>query len=200
MNRLNFDYTSEQIIGGERVSYGIIEGNENILLIKAGLGGDHLGYDNKYLKIADNLNKIHGCSVLSISNPNSRLLGAELDRRLLLDFSSHLGFDSGKLYLFACSNGCIKGLELASLGVEFNRMMLINMPLMINFHKSCKILSAIKNTEIITVYGEKDPSFPYIPYLRGKSERLSVLTVDGADHNFCNMTDRLINLSEKLII
>ena len=41
---------------GFSIDYGIIEGNNNILFIKVGQNGSIYGYDNKYLKIANNIN------------------------------------------------------------------------------------------------------------------------------------------------
>jgi hypothetical protein len=48
------------------------------------------------------------------------------------------------------------------------------------------------------VYGEKDPSISYVPFLRnagqkeGNLARMEIVTVDGADHNFAGMTDAFI--------
>jgi hypothetical protein len=78
-------------------------------------------------------------------------------------------------------------------------MVLVNMPLMMNFHKIKEALSRA-DTEIRFVYGEKDPSISYVPFLRnagqkeGNLARVEILTVKGADHNFAGMTDAFMEL------
>ena len=51
------------------IDYGIIKGNGTIVFIKAGQDGSMYGYQNKYLKIADNINKKFGYTVICSSNP-----------------------------------------------------------------------------------------------------------------------------------
>ena len=82
--------------------------------------------------------------------------------------------------------------------VAFEKMILVNMPLMINFHKTKAYLAAIPKTEIIAVYGELDPSFRYVPFLSGKFQNLNVLKIPKADHNFAGMRTEFIDLSELL--
>ena len=51
------------------IEYGIVEGNNTIVFIKAGQNGSLYGYQNKYVRMANNLNKKYGCSVICSSNP-----------------------------------------------------------------------------------------------------------------------------------
>ena len=52
------------------IDYGIIKGSSNIILfIKSGQDGSMYGYENKYLKIAKNINKKYGATVICSSNP-----------------------------------------------------------------------------------------------------------------------------------
>ena len=55
----------------DNIDYGFIKGNNSIVFIKSGLGGDCFGYENKYLKIALRLKERYGCSVIVASNPNN---------------------------------------------------------------------------------------------------------------------------------
>ena len=86
------------------------------------------------------------------------------------------------------------GLTYFSKRFDFSNMLLVNMPLMINFHKSIEALSEISQKRVIFVYGEHDPSVSYIPYLR--LHHGEILTVSGADHTFTDMTDDFIALSD----
>lgn len=199
MSIYKFDFSSKQDIDGELLEYGWIEGNGKIVVIKAGLGGDFLGYENKYARIAHRLNQRHGCSVLSISNPNNKRIEYFHDTKIITDFVSFLKPEKPELYFFGSSNGCVKGLEAAVAGIDFCKMVLVNMPLMINFHKTVKMISALPKTEILAVYGDKDPSFSYTPFLKGKGENLNVSIVSGADHNFKGYTEEFISLSDKML-
>jgi aspartyl aminopeptidase len=52
------------VITKEEIEYGIIRGNETIVFIKAGAGGSYRGYDDKYLKMAIELHKKDGSTVV----------------------------------------------------------------------------------------------------------------------------------------
>ena len=54
------------------IEYGIVEGNNTIVFIKAGQNGSLYGYQNKYIRMAKNVNKKYGCSVICSSNPLKR--------------------------------------------------------------------------------------------------------------------------------
>ena len=78
-------------------------------------------------------------------------------------------------------------------------MILTNMPLMINFHKIKKWLAAISQTNIIAVYGDRDPSYPYVPFIDGRIAGLETRIIPGADHNFVGGSDVFITLADSLI-
>lgn len=196
---MKFDFCGQYKLDDAVLDYGWIKGNEQIVYIKAGLGGDFRGYDNKYVKIAQRLNDKYGCSVVSVSNPNVKSHTFVHDKKVIEDFILAGDYNSPKLYFFGHSNGGVKGLELASSGIIFKRMILVNMPLMINFHKTIKMINSIPNTEVLTVYGEKDPSFAYLPFLHEKGANLMVSSVPNADHNFKGMMDEFISLCDQLM-
>ncbi len=187
-------------IGGEgEWQYGYIPGNEKLVFIKAGLGGDYLGYENKYLRIARLLHERHGCTVVSVSNPNDKRWSVADDRAILEGVLLKFGLKNPELYLFGNSDGCRKGLALAA-EIPFRRIVLVNMPLTINFHRTKSHLSRIPDTDVIAVYGEKDVSCPYAALLEGKSERVQVVRVPEADHNFAGKTEKFIELAFRLFI
>ena len=189
----------EFIHGKGEPEYGYILGNEKTVFIKVGLGGKYLGYESKYLKIARLLHAKYGCTVISVSNPNDKRYGAADDRAILEGVIRECSFENPELYLFGNSNGCQKGLALAA-EVSFRRMVLVNMPLTVNFHRTKGYLSALGETDVIAVYGERDVSYPYAALLEGKSDRVKVIRVPGADHHFAGKTEEFIKLAENLLI
>lgn len=178
--------------------YGIVEGDENIVFIKPGLGSDYLGYENKYLTMAHQLHNRFGYSVIASSNPYDNQSHIDDDKRIVEQFISENGFSTPRLFFFGHSNGGIKGLELTNSGLRFAKMVLVNMPLMINFHKTKRYIKEIPETRILAVYGEHDPSFPYVPFIKGKFENLEVMEIEKADHTFDGMTKEFIELADYL--
>lgn len=185
-----FDYK----VWNEGIEYGIVRGSRRTVFIKTGLGTDEIEPDSKYMTIARRLHEADGCGVVVAANPHDGSSHAESDRRMLERYLEENGISAPELSFFGNSNGCIKGLELAACSVTFQKMILVNMPLMINFHKTKGYIAAIPQTEILAVYGELDPSFSYVPFLRGRYVNLRVMTVPGADHNFKGKTDKFIDI------
>ena len=103
------------------------------------------------------------------------------------------------MYYVGVSNGATQGLIDATRHFDFARILLFNMPLMINFHKTTAALRRV-NSDVRFVYGEKDPSCSYVPFLAhiaGKdtcTARVEIVTVPQADHNFAGMIDTFLDL------
>ena len=194
---MDYDYI---MYSDDDTEYGVIYGNNRIVFIKAGLGGDHFGDEDKYLIMAQGLHKNYGCSIIVASNPNDGKSHVERDRSIIEQYISANAITQPEFFFFGHSNGGIKGLELSYSGIPFTKMILTNMPLMINFHKTKRYISNIPKTSILMVYGEKDPSFSYIPFIEGKFDNVEVSVIANADHNFQSMLDKFVNLGEKLFI
>ena len=193
-----FDEIHKISCDGTEVEYGYILGSSKILYIKAGMGGSYIGYENKYLKIAHRINEKYGFSVICVSNPAP--LPIIVDKTILGRFIKEHHVQNPEMFFFGHSNGCIKGLELGADGIPFIKMVLVNMPLMINFHKTVHWINSMPNTDIVTVYGEADPSYRYIPFLQiENSGNPEIIKVSGADHNFTGMIEQFIELSEKIL-
>ena len=58
-------------------------------------------------------------------------------------------------------------------------------------------LSDLPMVNKILVYGERDDEYMYVPYLNElKFNRLQVVTIEGADHEFTGMGDTFISLAD----
>ena len=195
---MSFDIVSKIEYESQTVDYGYIKGNDKIVYIKAGMGGSYLGYDEEYLKIAHRLNEKYGCSVICVSNPVP--LPIIVDQMILGNFIKEYDNKKPQMFFFGHSNGGIKGLELGASGVQFTKMVLVNMPLMMNFHKTSRWMASIPETNIVTVYGETDPSYRYIPFLEAKNlQNVEIVKIAGADHKFNGMMEQFIELSEMIL-
>ena len=192
---MNYDYT-KQI---DNINYGFLVGNHRIVFIKTGLEGDIIGYENKYLSLAQILRDEYGCSVIVSSNPKTPMSHSDIDKAVINQYALDNPLSPVEFLFLGNSNGAIKGLELTNSGIVFAKMVLVNMPLMINFHKTKHYIASIPQTKIIAVYGEYDPSFKYIPFLKDKFNNTGILTIPNADHNFSGMLSNFLDLAKTIV-
>ena len=101
----NFDIIFSKTIDNEEVNYGIIEGNNTVLFIKAGQDGSMYGYQNKYLTIANNINKNYGYTVICSSNPLRKSNPLEQAIKVIEDYCKQKEFEDYKIYYMGLSNG-----------------------------------------------------------------------------------------------
>ena len=197
-SQMRFDEVYTVSYGEDSVEYGYVSGDDRLVYIKAGMGGSYEGDHSKYLRIARRLNKRCGCSVVSVANPSP--LPISVDKAIVDDLIHRHGISDSRISFFGHSNGGVKGLELADTGIKFDKMVLVNMPLMINFHKTVQRIKAIPGTRIIAVYGEHDPSYKYIPFLERKGlSNVEIVKYPSVDHNFDGRLDEFVELSDSLM-
>ncbi len=168
------------------INYGIVFGNNDIVFIKSGAGGSHIGYENKYLKMAKKIHDKDGATVICASNPSDEL-SLKYDEEIIAEFIKNLKASSVKF--IGASRGAYLGLTYLSEKIDFSKLLLINMPLMLNFHKSTK---ALYGKNVTFVYGQLDPSASYIPFLKRYCE--DIVIISEADHQFRNMTEVFVDL------
>ncbi|MBQ7343719.1 MAG: hypothetical protein IJW53_03020 [Clostridia bacterium] len=197
-SQMNFDEAYTVSYGENSVEYGYVAGDNRLVYIKAGMGGGFEGDRSKYLRIARRLNERYGCSVVSVSNPAP--LPIAIDKAIIDDLIHRHGIHGSEISFFGHSNGGVKGLELSCVGIGFKKMVLVNMPLMINFHKTVDRIKATPKTRIIAVYGEYDPSYKYIPFLERKGlSNVEIVKFQGVDHNFEGRLDEFVELADRLM-
>lgn len=190
MDNMSFDVTNDECV----VPYAYIKGDTRVVVIKAGLGGDYAGYENKYLQIASILNRKYGVTVICISNPEQNFEGVS-DVDILAALMEEEKIKEPEIYFVGVSNGATKGLRLAAQELKIKHLLLVNMPLMVNYHKTVKYISACSETEITLVCSERDPSFNYMPFLELKHfSNLKLIRVPDADHQFTGMLREFIYL------
>ena len=98
-------------VGGEKVEYSIVWGNEKIVFIKAGAGGSTRGFQDKYVKMAERINKLMGATVICASNPCVHHKG--LDEEAIRWVISEKGSVDFEVYFVGTSDGAYKNLSLA---------------------------------------------------------------------------------------
>ena len=197
----DFDIIFSKTIDGEEVNYGIIEGNNTILLIKAGQDGSMYGYENKYLTIARNINKEFGYTVICSSNPLRKTNPLEQAMEIIEDYSQRKGFDDYQVYYMGLSNGGYVGAAYAYLHPKIKRMLIINMPIFVNWHKIKDGLKQFEGEKATFIYGTLDPSYKYVEMLTLlNKDNIKLEIIKDADHNFVGKLDEFIALPNKYLV
>ena len=118
------------------IDYGIIKGNNNILLIKAGQDGSMYGYNNKYLEIAKAINKEYGSTVICSSNPFDGNNPLDDAMQVIELYCQENNIKDYEIYYMGHSKGGLIGVWFGINYTKIKRMLLVNAPLMYNYSKT----------------------------------------------------------------
>ena len=180
------------------IDYGIVEGNNIIVFIKAGQNGSLYGYQNKYIKMAKRLNKKYGCSVICSSNPFDGNNPLDNSMVIIEDYAKR--FDDYKIYYLGYSNGALIGAWFGVKYPKIKRMALGNGPLMYNLHKTKEGALSFKGESINFIYGEHDQSTPYIELLKSiENDKIKVFIEEGQDHHFSKSEEEFQKIPDKYL-
>ncbi len=198
MHDLKFDKEIHSNFNDEIIDYGIIEGNNIIVFIKAGQDGSLYGYQNKYIKMARRLNKKYGCSVICSSNPFDGNNPLDNAMEIIEDYAKI--FDNYKIYYLGYSNGALIGAWFGVKYPKIKRMALVNGPLMYNFHKTKEGALSFNGDMISFIYGEYDQSIGYIDLLKNmENDKIKVFVEKGQDHHFSKSEESFQEIPEKYL-
>ena len=180
------------------VDYGIVEGNNIIVFIKAGQNGSLYGYQNKYIKMAKRLNKKYGCSVICSSNPFDGNNPLDNAMEVIEDYAKR--FDDFKIYYLGYSNGALIGAWFGIKYPKIKRMALVNGPLMYNLYKTKEGALSFKGESINFIYGEYDQSIGYVELLKSiENDKIKVFIEEDQDHHFSKSEEDFQKIPEKYL-
>ena len=94
------------------------------------------------------------------------------------------------------SNGGTSAIQDENISSKIKKMLLVNLPLMINLHKTKDGIKLYKG-KLTFVYGSKDPSFNYLPLIQD-FRNANIVVIPNQDHNFSNGDD-FLHLPEKYL-
>ena len=193
MSRLNYDKRTTKTVSGEKISYGIVYGNEKIVFIKTGADGNILGYQNKYPKMAHRVHQRLGATVICASNPDAEYAAQEVaDKAMIAKVAADSGFADYDIYFVGTSDGGYQNLRLARQMLQARKILGINTSL-IDADDLAAHLKKRSYVEKVLVYGTKDEAFHCIPILQAAGcENLEIITVEGANHEFTDMVNEFI--------
>ena len=191
--RLDYDKTTRKILARESINYGIIYGNEKIVFIKVGADGSIRGYLDKYLRMAHRVHERIGATVICASNPYIECGHVEADQSMIFEVASAGGFVDYEVYFAGVSDGGYHNLLLAQQMPQARKLLGVNASL-IDEDDFIENLHQIPYVEKILVYGAEDDNECVSALQALGCEKLKIVTVAGADHDFTGMVNEFIAL------
>ena len=179
--------------------YGLMLGKSKLVFIKTGAAGSIYGYKNKYLELASKIQNERGYAVVVSANP----VGSPLNLQEELEKASTYLIDVKEIILIGISRGGLLVLQQGYLNTKVSRILAINPPLAINWHKTKKGIINFSGAKVQVVFGQSDPSVDYSDLI----ERLEILETDcssqiisKADHNFKGKLDTFKKLVMQFVL
>lgn len=161
---------------------------DKVVLIMTGIGGSETGYNDKYLRIAERLNKDYGASVFIFATP----LGAWSNGDALVDtfvadatgtLEKH-GIVDFDLYAMGSSAGASLLGAYSYKHERIKKLLLVNPVIQINVNKLLNGLNK-SNAKITVAFGELDPSYQFVSMLESvERSDMEIISIEGVDHNF----------------
>ena len=166
-----------------RLEYGITFGSNSkkLLFIKAGQDGSARGYRNKYLKLAHEIREEYGMSVVCSSNPDTEI--NQMDHAMQILSKEGLLATDAQIYFAGFSKGASIGCLQGANYPQITRYLLVNLPIIINTLKICRVAKSFGGEKMSFVFGSDDPSANSLGLLRlHERENMNVRIIPGQDH------------------
>ena len=111
------------------------------------------------------------------------------------------GFDDYQVYYMGLSNGGYIGAAYAHLYPKMKRMLIVNMPIFVNWHKIKDGMKQFNGKQATFIYGTLDPSYKYVEMLTLlNKDNIKLEIIKDADHNFVGKLDEFIALPNKYLV
>lgn len=180
------------------IEISIIPGDSEIILLTVpGVDGSINGYNNKYKRIAENINRKYGATVVRMSNPYNLMRYHYRNLFEVLDFiEQKYDMSKKKLYAMGHSLGAYMAGATAHMYDYIDKILLINPATGLEQSELSNLQNREKNKNIILI-GEKDPSYKnrdeYSKYAK-------IHVVKNADHHFSGHSfTKFINAADKYL-
>ena len=195
-----YNITMYNIVNGSNFKFYQTENSKSTLVILTGVGGSVDGYNDKYVKIANNIIKKYNANVFIISIESWNVFDSILNEaKYYIDmYYKQLNIKDYSIYLMGTSAGATIILSQNYNWLNVKKVLAINPVIQFNYNK---LINGIEKSTAITtvIMGEKDPSFMYLPLIDNKNKLLSCVTYENVDHQFTEHFDLFLELPEKYL-
>jgi len=177
--------------------YFSIEGDKTrALVMLIGMDGTLFEHEERYLRIAEKAHSLYSVSVFAFRNPASNWdIQGNGFSAVMVTVKKTMD-ENCEIYFFGFSAGASFAIFNSWEYPEIKRLLLVNPPLMANFHRVCESMRRSAGTSTLVI-GERDPSLTLgrIVLNSKKTSGFSdVIIHPGADHQFTGMTNEFIEL------
>ena len=191
---ITYDETKTVVQDNAAVDYGIIHGNNLIILVKVGMHGSIYGYQNKYLDMAELLNKRYGCTVITVSTPKF-IYSLESEMKFVKDYAEKSNFNEYEVFYMGHSFGGTLGLLYGYKFPEIKRILAVNSPFSDDTDEMIKGIKSFNGLSLDLVYGLEDDFIDTgkkYSYLKNKIVHFSFL--EDVDHYFTDKINQFLLL------
>ena len=189
-----------KIINGNNFKVYHTENSNTALIIFTGIGGSVDGYNDKYVKIANNIIKKYNTSVFVIAVESWNAFDSILiETKNLVDmYYNELKIKDYSVSLMGTSAGATIILSQNFNWKNVKKVLAINPVIQFNYGK---LIDGIKKStaKLTVIMGDKDPSYMYLPLIDNKNKLLSCITLENVNHQFTEHFDLFLELPEKYI-
>lgn len=187
--------------GKKQYHYNIakMDGNNDILIIIVGYKGSVNGYENKYFRITEKVNKIHGTKVYIFANNEHTWNDPRNCFNAIIKYVKDDNQNNKEINikLFGVSAGATLAMYYAWEYSEIKNILLVNPPIIKeNFETTINSIKMFRGNSTLII-GNKDPSYEYGKLFKQENYSnifTNVILFDNADHNFNGLINEFINL------
>lgn len=165
--------------------------SEIVLLTVPGVDGSVDGFEDKYLKIAENIQEKYGAAIVRMANPFITSYHWESNIRQSLNYilentEEITGHKDIEIRIIAHSAGAAIVAQIAWEYPEITRILLINPATKLGIDKIKYGLSEFIGDRITVLFGSEDPSVGDVDEIAKLAEANNIHThiLEGVDHNF----------------
>lgn len=167
------------------------------LLIFTGLGGDTKGYENKYVKIAEEITQSSGYSVVVAGVPRDCWERPQQVFKEAVDYVLSKG-NPKTIYVMGSSAGASLAIWYSHLYPQIKKVLAVNPVLNLNYHRTKEGIAEFVGEKMYVVEGELDPCAVWINLLSQK-DNLHTEVLNGIDHVFKGKIEEFISLPSRFL-
>ena len=186
-----------------KIDINLYPGNHHFFLVMTGLGGDCIGFYSKYKKIAKNMNKKHGCTVIVASTPELSWMHPIDNFKNIMEYinsyAQENNFNDYDVSIFGNSAGGTFATWYSYQYLQIKKLLIVNPVLNVNTHKFKEGLRNFSGESATLVFGELDQSTYYLPLLENINPLVETLILKDVDHIFKDKIELFIELPEKYL-
>ena len=185
-----------RIYVSDKIEIDFYTGIENCLIIFTGLNGNTKGYGDKYVKIAESVNKKTGFSVFVAAVPKNCWDEPQNTFTQAVDYAISK-INAENIYVMGNSAGANLAICYSHLYPQIKRVLAINPVLNLNYHRTKEGILKFNGEKMFIATGEIDPGAVWLGSLPSK-DNFSTEILQGVDHVFTGELEKFISLPQIL--